>query len=91
MTSPLPHLPLSERAAVRSQIRRASKLPRYPLSHGMETLSVDALSGTISLRYRNPPFLLLNAAGSPDTKISPLGSDFIADLTMYFDWTHESL
>jgi len=45
MTSPLRHLPMSERAAVRSQIRRASKLPRYPHGHVMETLSVDASAG----------------------------------------------
>jgi hypothetical protein len=49
MTSPLRHLPMSERAAVRSQTRRASKLPRYPHGHVMETLSVDALSGTPSV------------------------------------------
>ena len=37
--SPLRHHPMPKRAAVRSQIRRASKLPRYPHGHVMETMS----------------------------------------------------
>lgn len=39
MTSPLQHLPMSEQPAVRSQIKGASKLPRYPHGHVMETTS----------------------------------------------------
>ena len=39
MTSPLQHLPMSEQPAVRSQIKEASKLPRYPHGHVMETTS----------------------------------------------------
>lgn len=39
MTSPLQHLPMSEQPAVRSQIKEASKLPRYPHGHVMETMS----------------------------------------------------
>ena len=37
--SPLRRHPMPKRAAVRSQIRRASKLPRYPHGHVMETIS----------------------------------------------------
>lgn len=55
MTSPLRHLPMSERAAVRSQIRRASKLPRYPQwpCHGDNVCGRaqrDTFSGTMSSR-----------------------------------------
>ena len=39
MTSPLQHLPMSEHPAVRSQIKGASTLPRYPHGHVMETMS----------------------------------------------------
>jgi hypothetical protein len=39
MTSPLQHLPMSDQPAVRSQIKGASKLPRYPHGHVMETIS----------------------------------------------------
>jgi hypothetical protein len=39
MTSPLQHRPMSEQPAVRSQIKGASKLPRYPHGHVIETVS----------------------------------------------------
>ncbi len=64
MTSPLQHLPMSEQPAVPSQIKGASKLPRYPHGHVMETTSsrptvrrLDAAS-VPPLDYSQVKFLL---------------------------------
>lgn len=64
MTSPLQHLPIPEQPAVRSQIKGASKLPRYPHGHVMETTSsrptvrrLDAVSVS-PLNYSQVRFLL---------------------------------
>ena len=80
MTSPLRHLPMSERAAVRSQIRRASKLPRYPHGHVMETLSVDASAGHLQwddfIETRKRAFArpFLGAIPSTKGRAAPFGN-----------------
>lgn len=102
MTSPLQHLPMSEQPAVRSQIKGASKLPRYPHGHVMETTSsrptlrrLDAVSVS-PLNYSQVRFLLslhpsIIGVSCPLNDMKFYGENSFGDRTAYFEFTHVPL
>jgi hypothetical protein len=102
MTSPLQHLPMSEQPAVRPQIKRASKLPRYPHGHVMETTSsrptvrrLDAVSVS-PLNYSQVRFLLslhssIIGFSCPLNDMKFYGENSFGDRTAHFEFKHVPL